>query len=231
MITEKEITDYYDKIYSSKGINAMRPLGYYKQVFGYLKAESGLNLLDVGTGTGHLLKTARESGLSVYGTDISPEAVRISRENVPDANLVVAPGENLPFKDEMFDYVVCFGSLEHFLDMDKGVNEMVRVAKPEAKYMIVVPNKNYFLWKARGVYGTKQKYMKETLMSYDEWKGFFERHGLKTTRVYHDPWPWQSVKIFKHKNPWRVIRRVTYRFIWLFIPLRFTYQFIFILNK
>jgi len=68
-------------------------------------------------------------------------------------------------------------------------------------------------------------------MSYDEWKGFFERHGLKTTRVYHDPWPWQSVKIFKHKNPWRVIRRVTYRFIWLFIPLRFTYQFIFILNK
>lgn len=231
MPTEQEVKNYYDRIYSKKGINAMRPLDYYRQVFAYLGAELGKNLLDVGTGTGHLLKAAEEKGLEVYGTDISQEAVKVSQQNVPEAHLVVAPGESLPFQNNFFDYVVCFGSLEHFLDMDKGVEEMTRVAKPEARYMIVVPNKNYFLWKVRGEYGTKQRDIKETLMSHDEWKIFFEKHGLKVKKVYHDPWPWQSVKIFKHKNPWRILRRAFYRFIWLFIPLKYTYQFIFIMKQ
>ena len=209
----------------------MRPFDYYRQVFACLGAESGKKLLDVGTGTGHLLKAAKGSGLDVYGTDISPEAVKVAQQNVPDAHLVVAAGENLPFQDSSFDYVVCFGSLEHFLDMDQGLREMIRVARPEARFMIVVPNKNYFLWKVRGEYGTKQKDLKETLMDYGGWKGFFEKHKLKILKTYHDPWPWQSVKIFKHKNPWRIARRAFYRFIWLFMPLEYTYQFIFILNK
>ena len=47
MITEKEITEYYDEIYSKKGLNAMRPLSYYRQVFRYLNAEKDKNLLGV----------------------------------------------------------------------------------------------------------------------------------------------------------------------------------------
>ena len=231
MLTEKEVVDYYDQIYRKKGISAMRPFDYYRQVFAYLRAVSGKNLLDVGTGTGHLLKTAQEAGLKVYGTDISPEAIRVAKDNVPDADLVIAAGEDLPFPDKFFDYIVCFGSLEHFLDMDRGVSEMIRVAKLDAEYMIVVPNKNYFLWKLRGEYGTKQKDLKETLMNYDEWKEFFGKHGLEIEKVYHDPWPWQSVKIFKYLNPWRIARRAFYRLIWLFMPLKYTYQFIFILGK
>ncbi|OGM99545.1 MAG: hypothetical protein A2817_01155 [Candidatus Yanofskybacteria bacterium RIFCSPHIGHO2_01_FULL_39_8b] len=231
MISEKEVVEYYDKIYNKKGINAMRPLDYYRQVFAYLGTVPGKNLLDVGTGTGHILRAAQEAGLKIYGTDISPEAIRVAKDNVPDANLTVAAGENLPFSDNFFNYVVCFGSLEHFLDMNKGINEMIRVAKPEARFMIVVPNRNYFLWRFRGEYGTKQQDLKETLMDYNEWKEFFKKNGLEVKNVYHDPWPWQSVKIFKHKNPWRIARRAFYRFVWLSIPLRYTYQFVFILQK
>lgn len=231
MVTEKEVVDYYDKIYWRKGANSMRPFEYYKKVFRYFNTVVGKKLLDVGVGTGYLLKAARDSGLGVSGVDISPESIKVAKEVVPSADLRVAPGENLPFENDFFDYVVCFGSLEHFLDMDKGVTEMTRVARSDAEFMIVVPNKNYFLWRFRGEYGTKQQNLKETLMSFQEWKEFFEKHGLSVTKVYHDPWPWQSVKIFKHKNPWRIIRRTIYRLIWLFIPLEYTYQFIFILNK
>ncbi len=232
MITEKEAAQYYDQIYGRKGVNAMRPYDYYKQVFDYLgKTVPGLKIADIGVGTGHILRVAVEKGLEAYGVDISSEAVRISRQNVPSAKLEVAPGEKLPFQDNFFDYVVCFGSLEHFIDMDKGISEMMRIAKRGAIFMIVVPNQNYFLWKLRGEFGTKQRNLKETLMDYSEWKGFLENHGLVVKKVYHDPWPWQSVKIFKHLNPWRILRRTTYRFIWLFMPLRYTYQFIFILHK
>lgn len=231
MVSEKDVIDYYDKIYGNKGVNAMRPLAYYGQVFSLLGAISGRRIVDIGTGTGHLLKVAKEAGLEIYGSDISPEAIRVSRENVPDAHLKVAPGENLPFENNYFDYVVCFGSLEHFLDMDKGVAEMLRVAKESAKFMIVVPNKNYFLWKMRGEYGTRQQDLKETLMNYKDWTSFFSKNGLVVKNVYHDPWPWQSLKIFKYKNPIKIAKRLMARTLWLFMPIKYTYQFIFILEK
>lgn len=232
MITEKDVADYYDNIYQKKGINSMRPYLYYKQVFRYLgDTSAGGKLLDVGCGTGHFLKVAHDSGLEIYGIDISSESVKITKENVLNADISVGPGENLPYQDRFFNYVVCGGSLEHFLDMDKGIEEMMRVARPGAKFMIVVPNKNYFLWKFRGEYGTKQQDLKETLMSFEEWRTFFLNHGLNIKKTYHDPWPWQSVKIFKYLNPWRIFRRAFYRFIWLFMPLKYTYQFIFVLSK
>lgn len=231
MPTEKQVAEYYDSIYRKRGVNSMRPFEHYKKVLSRLNVAGGRKLLDVGVGTGHFLKAAQEAGLDVYGSDISAEAVKVTQGNVPEAHLAVAPGENLPFQSDFFDYVACLGSLEHFLDMDKGMEEMIRVAKPEARFIIIVPNSNYFLWKVRGEYGTKQRDLKETLMSYGEWKNFFGKHGLSVQNVYHDPWPWQSVKIFKYLNPWRIIRRAFYRFIWLFIPLNYTYQFVFILRK
>ncbi len=229
--TETEVKDYYDKIYSKKGVDSMRPYNHYNEVLGRLHVKPGRKLLDVGAGTGHLLKAAKDSGLDVYGTDISAEAIKVCGQNVPGAHLVVAAGENLPFQGNVFDYVVCFVSLEHFLDMDKGMKEMIRVAKKDAKFMIIVPNLNYFLWKVTGKYGTKQQDMKETLMDYDGWRKFFEKHGLVVRKTYHDPWPWKSLKIFKHKSPWRIARRAFYRFVWLFIPTRSTYQFVFILTR
>lgn len=232
MVTEKEIAAYYDNIYGRKGINSMRPLDYYRQVFNYFgKIKTGSKLVDIGVGTGHILKAAFEKGIKVYGVDISAESINVSKQNVPEAELFVAPGESLPFRENFFDYVVCFGSLEHFLNMDKGLEEMLRVAKSDAKFVIVVPNLNYFLWKFTGKYGTKQQDMKETLMNYDDWKKFFEKHGLFVQNVYHDPWPWQSLKIFKYKDPTKIIKRTVARIMWLFMPIRYTYQFIFILTR
>lgn len=232
MVTEKEIAGYYDKIYSKKGSNSMRPYSYYRQVFDYFgKIKPGSKIVDIGVGTGYILKTASERGLKVYGVDISSESINVSKQNAPEAELHVAPGENLPFQNSFFDYVVCFGSLEHFLDMDKGLEEMLRVAKPDAKFMIVVPNINYFLWKLTGQYGTKQQDMKEVLMNYGDWKKFFEKHGLSAQSVYHDPWPWQSLKIFKYRNPVKIVKRTIARILWLFMPVKYTYQFIFILTR
>ncbi len=92
---------------------------------------------------------------------------------------------------------------------------------------------NYYkqAFKYLGEVGTKQQDLKEELMSYDQWKDFFKKYDLRVENVRHDPWPWQSIKLFEHKNPWRIARRLAYRLMWVFAPLRSTYQFVFILNK
>lgn len=224
--------EYYDAIYQRKGQEAMRPLAFYQNVFRYfLPVERGRKLLDVGCGTGYLLKTAQDHGLLAYGQDISPEAVEISRQTSPGAEVVAGPAESLPWPNSFFDYLICFGSLEHFLEMEKALAEMSRVTKDEAKFMIVVPNKNYWLWRWQGQWGTKQREMKEVLMTLSEWRGYFAQQGLKIESVHHDPWPWQTIKIFKFKNPWRILRRLVYKVVWWFIPLPYTYQFVFIMRK
>lgn len=47
----------------------------------------------------------------------------------PHQKLVHAPGEDLPFKDKEFDYVICNQVLEHADDPAKFISEITRVSK------------------------------------------------------------------------------------------------------
>ncbi|MCK5241185.1 methyltransferase domain-containing protein [bacterium] len=46
-----------------------------------------------------------------------------------DRSLVVADLENLPFRDHAFDYIICRHVVEHLENPEKGIKEMMRVAK------------------------------------------------------------------------------------------------------
>src|SRR5437667_123446 len=106
-ITEKEVVDFYDNVYyKTEKVHAIRPLEHYQKVFDFLKpVKSGSMILDVGCGTGLFLRAATDAGLEPYGIDIAPKAIEISKKYVPEAHLVVAKGEALPFENKFFDYV------------------------------------------------------------------------------------------------------------------------------
>ena len=93
----------------------------------------GLNLLDVGCGTGttdrHLAPRVRR----LHGVDISEEMLLKARRNVPRAEFTWYDGEKLPFADETFDVVVAICVLHHIPESlrFKVVSEMVRVTRPE----------------------------------------------------------------------------------------------------
>jgi len=137
----------------------------------------------------------------------------------------------LKFPDKFFDYVTCLGALEHFLDMSKGVSKMVRVGKDNALFCIVVPNINYLFWKIRKIKGTEQQDINENLLSLKQWKDFFIHEELEILKIYQDRWFTKSMNIFSSNNPFGVIKRIMYKFVWVFIPLNYTYQFIFVLRK
>ncbi|MCJ7508538.1 MAG: class I SAM-dependent methyltransferase [candidate division Zixibacteria bacterium] len=143
MVSEREIKAWYDQRHLSSGENTWRPFEAYPIFLDYLDVKAGRKLLDIGCGTGYLLRAAHQKGLQTYGVDISSEGVRIAKKVSPDSQIIIGKGEDLRFPEDSFDYITCTGSLEHFLDMKKSIKEMIRVGKKDALFCIVVPNINF----------------------------------------------------------------------------------------
>lgn len=54
---------------------------------------------------------------------------------------VVSPGDNLPFNDESYDFVVSSHVIEHFFDPIKAIKEWLRVVKVGGYVYIISPHK------------------------------------------------------------------------------------------
>lgn len=225
----KEVKKYYEERYKDQS-RAIRTLEDYKIYLDYIeinKSSAGM-LLDIACGTGMLLKNAEMKGLKTFGIDISMTALKLAKNNTLNTKFVISSGENMSFKDNIFDYVYCLGSLEHFLDIPKAISETIRVSKQKAKFYLMVPNTIHYRldakskWGIKKITGTKQQEMHEELHIFEEWKNIFEKNGLRVERVYKDRF------FVKKKNP---LKNVLF-YLWLkFLPLNYSYQFIFICKK
>src|SRR4030067_2238048 len=125
----REVKEFYDQFFRKK--KEIFPLRTYNEIK-YLVPKG--RLLDVACGNGYFLKTALDRGLECYGIDISEDAIRLSKEILGDkAGLKVAQAEAIPFSDRFFDYITCWGGVEHFLEPVRALEEMRRVAKDDAQ--------------------------------------------------------------------------------------------------
>lgn len=231
MPSTEDVKSWYNQHYAAKGLQSMRPAAAYPVFLDLLGARAGNRLLDVSCGTGSLLAAARERAVDAVGVDLSDEAVKLAKRVAPSAEVAVGAGEALAFRDGSFDYVSCLGSLEHFLDMGKGLEEMKRVAKAAARFCIMVPNQDFIGWKVLGHQGTAQQDINEHLLPLKAWRQLFERHGLVVLRVVPDRWHairWRSPNGGKHGAARFVIGPVL-EAGWRLVPLRWQYQFVFVL--
>ena len=109
------------------------------------------SLLDAGCGDGRFLAAAARlpnSPTRLVGCDISERILQtaaetVAREDVP-AEFVRANLEQLPFADGSFDRVLSVQVIEHLLDPQAGIQELVRVLKPGGTLVLSTDNsKNY----------------------------------------------------------------------------------------
>ena len=104
----------------------------------------GMRVLDIASGTGDLAKAfAKRAGGTgeVWMTDINDSMLRVGRDRLMDAGLVlpttVCDAERLPFPDGYFDRVsVAFG-LRNMTHKDRSLAEMTRVLKPGGKLLVL----------------------------------------------------------------------------------------------
>ena len=89
----------------------------------------GKNVLDVGCGTGRLIRLLKDRGAIVTGADVSEQMIKITAKKFPDIKVVSSDIENLPFEDKSFDVVVAAFVIVHLGSLQQAFDEVYRVIK------------------------------------------------------------------------------------------------------
>lgn len=232
-VTTQDIITDYNRIYADSGIHANS--AYYRWIVKILGPKPNTKILDVSCGEGIFLREILRLGrkIDAYGLDISAVALGIAHKSAPEAKIVLADGQRVPFSDAQFDYVTCLGSLEHYLDPESGLKELLRAAKKEAKFCIVLPNSFGIdtllrVWKS-GVAKDDFQIIERTATK-SEWIALLNKSGFSVESVYaSNLWP----ELFqegtrKIKSLKKYLKRM---FIRWFCPLNFAREFVFVCAK
>ncbi len=88
--------------------------------------------LEVGTGCFSQLEWVKNA--DIYSIDpLNGEFDQILKVKNKNVKVQTADGENIPFKDDEFDWVICWNTIDHTPNPQKMANELFRVLKPGGK--------------------------------------------------------------------------------------------------
>lgn len=103
------------------------------------------DLYNEATGTSAVTEWFIKRGYEVWGVDISKEVTKRAKKNfkdrIPPRQFVIGDIRDLPFKDNTFDIVFSFGTIEHIRENAISVNEAYRVLKPGGLFITGINNK------------------------------------------------------------------------------------------
>jgi len=97
-------------------------------------------VLDVGCGFGEQLLWFRRKGYKVRGIDLSHEVARVAHKK--NIAVISADARALPFQDKSFDIVYSLGVLEHFYNIEKALEEQLRIIQPGGTIIVAIP----YIW-------------------------------------------------------------------------------------
>ena len=91
----------------------------------------GQLILEAGCGSGRFMEHAVKTGADVISFDYSNAVEANYKSNGNNKNLLIIQANifNMPFKDNTFDKVFCFGMLQHTPNPKKAFFELIRVLK------------------------------------------------------------------------------------------------------
>ncbi len=99
----------------------------------------GVRLLDLGCGTGVSSRLLADRGWTVTGSDLSEKFLDRKLEG-RGLTLRAADALQLPFGPGAFDAVASYCFIEHVPDVQRVVDEMIRVTKPGGTILVLSPN-------------------------------------------------------------------------------------------
>lgn len=115
-----------------------------RKVIHHLRPFSPGHVIDVATGTGDLaIAVHKQLKCIVTGVDVSENMMRIGAQKVKRKKLqeritfTAGKAEDLPFGEASFDAATVAFGVRNFGDLDRGLQEMLRVLKPGGPLVIL----------------------------------------------------------------------------------------------
>ena len=137
--------EYISHSSSKKGLinsvyNIVRNYTLIKKVALLRKYTKGKELLEIGSGTGHFLNTAKLNGYNVEGFEPDNDARLFAKNNF---SISLRPLEELSsVESSSKDLVAMWHVMEHVYHLQRDVAEIVRLLKSGGVFIIAVPNMN-----------------------------------------------------------------------------------------
>lgn len=150
----------------------------------------GKKAIDIGCGSGRFTFALKELGCkSVVGVDYGVEGLAVAnkileKECVEGVSFKQCSVLDLPFEDDSFEFVWCNGVLHHTENMEQGLSEMIRVAKPTSNIWLYLYGDGGIFWYAR-------KKMPEIMKKIPQefTMGILNAIGMPTDRfIFTDNW-------------------------------------------
>jgi ubiquinone/menaquinone biosynthesis C-methylase UbiE len=165
--------------------------------FSRLAVTPGDRILDIGCGSGrHTCAAYRLEGGRGTGADLNPDDLKEARERLCFHDrlgehgggvwsLSAADVTRLPFPDACFDLVVCSEVLEHILDHETAMREIIRVLKPGKPLVVSVPRylpERICWWLSDEYFNANQGHVR--IYRKRQLRGLLERAGTRC-RAHH----------------------------------------------
>lgn len=156
-----------------------------------LLAFKGGKLIDLGCFDSPLCKIVKEKypDSDIYGLDYAYEVIESLRKENPNINYIVDSVYNIPFTEEIFDYVTAGELLEHLDYPAEMIKEAVRILKPGGTLVVSTPLEETGIGevdKDRHIWSFSEKDIMKLLSPYGEVKIEIMRSQQKPYK-YHFP--------------------------------------------
>jgi ubiquinone/menaquinone biosynthesis C-methylase UbiE len=103
----------------------------HKKAITLLNPQKGEKIVDLGCGTGEVVKLLSDIGVEAVGVDYMEEFLEVAIKNNPSSTFILADIRKLPFENESFDKFSCLGTLVYLSknDMKLVLYEINRILK------------------------------------------------------------------------------------------------------
>jgi len=171
-----------------------------RRVLARLDLREGMNLLDVGCGTGWAVRHAAvflgPRG-KACGVDLSEKMIEQARRaaaGIPNVEFQMANAETLPFVDGLFDRVMSTMSFHHWLHPSVAVREIARVLAPGGRVCIVDPTADNVLMRWVDAVIRRRDPDHVRMYSSREFRELFQAAGLRYLGSGRVMVPWLTAK-------------------------------------
>ena len=114
----------------------------------HLELMDHITIIDVGCGTGSALRYAANKFIAgtLIGIDPVPRMIEIAEELTENhsafdrISFKVGVAEDLPIDDDSADLVFAFDSIDHWQDVEQGLEEIQRILKSDGEVVLVKDN-------------------------------------------------------------------------------------------